>query len=502
MSRLQFSRGLQRTARLFAAAAFAVLFSGCAVGPDFRRPAAPAANGFVREPLPATTASAPVPGGKEQRFVPNQDIPAQWWTLFQSPALNALIEKSLKTNPSVTAAQAALRQAQELVYAQQGFYYPTVQANYSPSRTRTSATISPALASGASIYNLQTAQLTVGFVPDVFGGNRRQVESLEAQTEAARFQLEATYLTLTSNVVAAAVQEAGLRAQIEATKDIIGANVKSLDLLRHQFAVGYAAGLDVAAQEAALAQAQQMLPPLQKQLEQTRDLLAILAGRFPGDASTETFELTGLHLPEALPVSLPSRLVEQRPDVRAAEAQFHSASAEIGAAVANMLPQFNISAAKGGSATVFSQVFANGNPFWSIAGSVTQTLFAGGTLLHRKRAADAAFEQAGAQYQSTVLAAFQNVADTLYALQADADALQAAVNSERAAKTSLYLVRKQLEFGLVNYLALLSAQQTYQQAVISRVQAQANRYADTAALFQALGGGWWNRPDAKGNANG
>jgi NodT family efflux transporter outer membrane factor (OMF) lipoprotein len=335
--------------------------------------------------------------------------------------------------------------------------------------------------------------VSVGYTPDVFGGLRRQVESLQAQANSQRFLLEATYLTLTSNLVAAAVQEAGLRSQIAAARDIIGFNTKSLELLRRQFAAGFVAGLDVAAQEAALAQAQQALPPLQKQLEQTRNLLAALAGRFPAEGSEEIFELSALRLPDELPVSLPSKLVEQRPDVRAAEEQLHAASAEIGLAVANMLPQFTISAARGGTATVFSQMFADGNPFWSVAGSVTQTIFAGGTLLHRKRAAEAAFDQAAAQYRNTVIAAFQNVADALYALQADADALRAAANSERAAKVTLDLVRKRLELGQVNYLSLLSAQQTYQQAVISRSQAQASRFTDTAALFQALGGGWWNR---------
>lgn len=478
-----------------AALAVTGLFSGCAVGPDFERPAAPAIDGYTREPLPEKTASAEVPGGEEQKFVRDLDVAAQWWTLFQSPQLNALIEKALKANPTVHMAQAALRVAQEQVYAQQGYYYPTVQANYSRTRQRDSATLAPTLNSGDAVFNLHTAQVTVGYTPDVFGGLRRQVESLQAQANSQRFLLEATYLTLTSNVVAAAVQEAGLRSQIAAVKDIIEVNSKSLELLRRQFATGFVAGLDVAAQEAALAQAQQALPPLQKQLEQTRNLLAALAGRFPAEGSEEIFELSTLRLPDELPVSLPSKLVEQRPDVRAAEEQLHAASAEIGVAVANMLPQFTISAARGGTATVFSQMFADGNPFWSVVGNVTQTIFAGGTLLHRKRAAEAAFDQAAAQYRSTVITAFQNVADALYALQADAEALKAAVNSERAAKVSLDLVTKQLQFGQVNYLALLNAQQTYQQALISRSQAQANRFADTAALFQALGGGWWNRSD-------
>jgi NodT family efflux transporter outer membrane factor (OMF) lipoprotein len=265
-------------------------------------------------------------------------------------------------------------------------------------------------------------------------------------------------------------------------------------LVRRQFELGAVAGLDVSAQEAALAQAKQALPPLRKQLEQTHDLLTALAGDFPSVDSIEQFDLSGLHLPEDLPVSLPSKLVEQRPDVRAAEAQMHSASAQIGVAIANRVPQFTITAANGGVSTVFGEMFANRNPYWGVVGNAAQTLFAGGTLLHRQRAAEAAFEQAAAQYRSTVIAAFQNVADTLYALQSDAESLQAAMLAERATLRTLHITLKQQQLGYVNYLALLSAQQAYQQTLIARVQAQANRFSDTAALFQALGGGWWNRP--------
>ncbi len=471
------------------------LMGGCAVGPDFNHPAPPAVTGYTRRPLPAKTASAEIAGGEEQSFVPGRDIPEQWWTLFQSPQLNALIEKAIKTNPTLVAAQAALRQAVEQVYAQQGAFFPKLQASFSPSRQQASNVLSPPLNTDQLIYNLFTTQLSVGFTPDVFGGNRRQVESLTAQADSQRFQLQAAYVTLTSNVVAAAVQEASLRAQIAATREIIGIITKSLGLVRQQFELGYAPRLDLAAQETALAQAQQALPPLQKQLAQNRDLLISLAGGFPSDDLEEKFDLTALQLPKELPVSLPSKLVEQRPDVRAAEEQMHAASAEIGVAVANRLPQFTISAAYGGTGTQFAQMFANGNPFWSLAGNVAQTLFAGGTLLHLQRAAEAAFEQAAAQYRSTVITAFQNVADALYALQNDAESLKAAVAAERAAKMTLDLTLKQQQVGYANYLTLLSAQQAYQQTLITRVQAQANRFADTAALFQALGGGWWNRPD-------
>jgi NodT family efflux transporter outer membrane factor (OMF) lipoprotein len=271
-------------------------------------------------------------------------------------------------------------------------------------------------------------------------------------------------------------------------------------LTRRRYELGDVAQLDVAAQEAALAQAQQALPPLQKQLEQTRNLLAALAGRFPSEAPEETFDLAALRLPQDLPVGLPATLVEYRPDVRVAEAQLHAASAQIGVAIANRLPQFTITAAYGGAATVLTKMFANGNPFWSVVGSVMQTLFDAGTLRHRQRAAEAAFEQAAAQYRSTVLSAFQNVADALYALHSDAEALQATVATEQATKKSLDLTLAAQQLGAVTYLQVLTAQQAYRQALLTRVQAQAARLSDVVMLFQALGGGWWNRPDPNGGS--
>ncbi len=295
--------------------------------------------------------------------------------------------------------------------------------------------------------------------------------------------------------MAAAVQEASLRAQIAATQNIIEIAAKLLDIQRRHLALGYVTGLDVAAQEAALAQAQATLPPLEKQLALTRDLLAALAGRFPSEEMEEKFDLDALRLPQELPVSLPSKLVEQRPDVRAAEAQWHSASAQVGVAVANMLPQISITGAMGGTSTQIGQLFVPGNTFYNLTGSLTQTIFDAGTLLHKKRAAEAGLDQAAAQYRSTVINAFQNVADTLHALQSDADALKAAVAAERAAWRTLDLTRRQLELGSVNYPAVLAAEQAWQQALINLAQARANRFADSAALFMALGGGWWNRSD-------
>jgi NodT family efflux transporter outer membrane factor (OMF) lipoprotein len=484
--------------RVCVIAGVAVL-AGCAVGPNYQTPAPPDVTGYTKTKLPAATVAADDRLGQSQQFVAGLDIPGQWWTLFHSPPLNSLVERALRANPNVTAARAALREAWENVYAQQGSFWPQLSGELDASRNKTATrSLSVASASGSPYYTLYTAELSVSFVPDVFGLNRRTVESLAAQARNQRFELEATYLTLTSNVVAAAILEASLRAQIEATTETIHDETELARLLHQQYALGQVAGTDDLAQQAALAQAEQGLPPLNKQLAQQRDLLAALIGAFPSEEPDEQFDLAGFDLPLALPVSLPSALVGQRPDVRAADATLHAASAGIGIAIANRLPQFQISPFGGSDANRLSDLFGPGNGFWSLGGGLTQPLFQGGTLLHKQRAARAAYDQAAAQYRATVIAALQNVADTLKALQADAEALRAAVAADRAASESLGVVKLELRLGSVSYLALLNAEQTYFTAHIALVQAQAARLADTASLFQALGGGWWNRTDTKG----
>lgn len=474
----------------------ALLFSaGCAVGPNFKRPAAPKVPGYTPTP-PSTTSSTPnVNGGEAQHFLQGKDIPGEWWTLFHSKPLNDLIERSLKNNPDLKAAQAALVVARENVKAQRGAYYPVVTGSFSADHSKTSSVVSPFTASGNLYYSLYTPQVAVSFVPDVFGLNRRTVESLKAQEEQARFALAATHITLSSNVAAAAIQEASLRAQVDATRELIEINTHMLEVLRKQFEKGYVGRLDVAAQESQLAQVTATLPPLLKQLAQQRDLLVALSGGLPNEDLAEKFELSSLQLPQQLPLSLPSQVVEQRPDVRQAEENLHFASALIGVARANRLPSFSLTADVGSMALVFSKMFSAGTGFWDLTGGATQTIFQGGTLVARERAARAAYVQASEQYRSTVLTAFENVADTLHALDQDAEALKAAAAARDAAKVTLDLTTKQMQAGYVSYLALLSSEQAYQQALISLVQAQSNRYADTAALFQALGGGWWNRAD-------
>lgn len=482
-------------ARSVGFAVLAVWLAGCAVGPDFAPPPAPDVDGYTPEPLGTTVAGAATPGVGAQRFVHDLDLPGQWWTLFHSKALNSLIDKALAANPDLQAAQAALVVARENVYVQVGALMPAVDANFTGSRQKFEISQPSDVGAGSPIYNLFTGQLNISYAPDVFGGTRRSIESLQAQEDSQRFALEATYLTLISNLAGAAVQEASLRGQIAATESIIKIEQDVLSVMQKQYKLGSIAEGDVVAQQAALAQVEQTLPPLQKQLLQQRDLLAALIGGFPNQHLPEKFVLAGLRLPRDLPVSLPSKLVEQRPDIRAAEANLQSASAQIGVAVANRLPNIALSGAIGSTALSVDQLFTPGFGFWTATGSVTQPLFHGGALLHKELAAEAAYDQAAAQYKSTVHVAFQNVADSLRAIQTDAVALQKAVASEAASAHSLDITRKRLALGDITYLGVLNAQQTYQQAVIALVQAKAARYADTVALFQALGGGWWNRGD-------
>ncbi len=478
----------------------ALLFTaGCVVGPNFKRPAAPDVGGYTPTPITATNTTPNVTGGEEQHLVDGKDVPGEWWDLFHSQPLDDLIERALKANPDLKAAQAALLVAREDVLAQRGFYYPTVTGGFSATRGRTAEDVSPALNANIQNYSLYTPQVSVAYVPDVFGLNRRTVESLEAQAQQARFALIATHITLSSNVTAGAIQEASLRGQIAATHELITINPDMLKILREQYHRGYASELDVAAQESQLAQVVATLPPLLKQLAQQRDALAVLAGGFPEKDFAGKFELSSLQLPQELPVSLPSKLVEQRPDVRQAEENLHAASALIGVAIANRIPTITLSADAGSSPDQITRMFSHGSGFWDLTAGITQPIYDAGTLKHRERAAQAAYAQAAEQYRSTVLTAFQNVADTLHALYQDADALKAAAAAKNAASVTLELAKKQYGSGYLSYLALLSAESAYQQAVINLVQARANRYADTAALFQALGGGWWNRPDVPKN---
>jgi NodT family efflux transporter outer membrane factor (OMF) lipoprotein len=490
---------------LFLASMAWILIAGCAAGPDFKRPAAPTASNYTGQPLSTTVTSTNVAGGEAQHFASGSDIAGDWWTLFHSKALNELIELSLTNNPNLKAAQAALTVARENVLAQRGVYFPSVTGSFSASRQKQSENLAPTpnypVVPQEFQYNLFTPQVSVSYSPDVFGANRRSMESLRAQEQGVRFQMIAAYTTLTANVVVTAIQAAAVQAQIDATRQLVDLNSNMVKILRYQYTKGYAGRLDVVAQESQLAQVNATLPPLLKQAAQLRDLLAVLAGRFPNQSPAEKFELSSLRLPVEIPVSLPSQLVAQRPDVLQAEANLHAASAQIGIAIANRLPNFTLTADAGSTALSLDKVFSSGTGFWGLGAAATAPLFQGGQLLHKERAAKAAFVEAAEQYRSTVLTAFQNVADTLTALEQDAEGLKAAATAADDAQETLDLSQRQWKDGYISYLALLSAEQAYQQARINLVQAQANRYADTAALFQALGGGWWHRADLTKDKN-
>ncbi len=466
-----------------------VLFSGCEVGPDFHSPKAPEIKRYTQKPLPEQTVSSKKEVLVVQHFKTGGDIPGEWWTLFHSKTLNGLIEDALKANPTLQAAEGSLLSAMENVSAGQGAYGPTVSGNLSTVQQyfNGAAFGAPQL---SSLFTLNTGSLSVSYPLDLFGGIRRQVESLKAQAEYQRFQLEAAYLTLTSNIVLVAIQEASLQEQIRATKEIINVLKKELDVVTRQFVIGSLSRSSVYSQQTLLAQEEAILPPLEKQLSIERHQMAVYLGRFPSEHINADFRLDELTLPEELPVSFPSKLVEQRPDLRSAEAQLHSASAQVGVATANMFPQISLTGQYGSES--IGGYFAPGSQFWSYGPSLSQPIFQSGSLLHKKRAAVALFQQAKAQYKNAVLQAFQNVADTLRALESDAQTQNAQMIAFQSATESLHSAERQFYAGSIGYPGLFNAQQSYEQATINLVQAKTNRYADTVALFQALGGGWWN----------
>ena len=497
------------------------LLTGCMVGPDYVRPELAVSTQYSPDGLPrtnASTTSTTSTTDDRQKFVLQRDIEADWWTLFRSPKLNALIEQAFVTNPNIEVAQRSLNAAQQNIYAQQGFFFPTVQAGFAPSRTRLPGNLSnnspgiqgdgsviagfqgtPANQGGTSpfngpvTYNFHTANLTVGFAPDIFGANRRAVESAQSTANAQRYQLQAAYVTLATNIVAASVQDALFRQQISIVTEMVSDNETAVGLARRQLSAGYVSQLDLSMQETALAQTRQMLPPLRKQFEQNRDLLRVLIGQ-PQDYRVPDFSIEEFTLPKELPLTLPSQLVEQRPDVKVAEEQLRAANAQIGIARAARLPQVLLNGSIGGTASNFNQMFWSGSGiFFDLLLGLTQPIFDGGTLKRREYAASETMKQAAAQYRATVLIAFQNVADTLHAIEADASSLKIADDQVIYSKKAYALTQRQHKSGYLDRLALITAQQNYRQALMIQVQMQSARLGNTASLFQALGGGWWNR---------
>lgn len=481
------------SAKTILVASLSLTLIGCAQGPNFQTPAAPAVGGYTESPLPTRTSSTQGSTGAAQQFLVGQDIPEQWWRLFQNKSLDQLIRQALQESPTITAAQARLREARENLRARTGkVKLPSIDGTLSASRTKASGTTGE-----INTYSLYNASVDVSYKLDIFQGGQRELEALQAQVDYQRLQLEGAYLTLTANIVTAAIREASLHAQIVAMREIIRRQEEQLDLTERQFELGSISRADVLAQRTQLAQTRTTLPPLEKEMAQTRHQLAVYSGKFAEEASLPAFSLQEMTLPRELPVSLPSSLVKQRPDIRGSEELLHAASAQIGVATANLYPQITLSGSLGSSATDLEDLFSGS--VWSLGGSLLQPLFHGGELTAKRRAAIAAYDQALANYRNTVLLAFQDVADTLKALEMDAQTLTAQADAEAAARDSLALSQTQFQYGAVSYLTLLNAETQYQQAKINLIQAQASRFADTAALFQALGGGWWQRESQKTN---
>lgn len=469
-----------------------IFLGGCAVGPNFHPLLPPQTNRYTEKPIPQKTVSAPGPGGKSQQLIYGRDIPAEWWVLFHSPSLNRLIVQGIANSPNLAAAEAALREAKQNLRAGEGQLLPNIGLQGSATRQRISQAAFGAPAGfGNSTFNLYNVAFNVSYVLDVFGGIRRQIEALGAQVDYQHFQVEAAYLTLAANIVTTAITEASLREQIAATHDLIHDQQQLLIILRKQLKLGGIPGANVLAQTTQLEQTIATLPPLQKSFAQNRDALAALVGGLPSQSHLPQFYLSELNLPTRLPLSLPSALVEQRPDIQASEALLHAASAQVGVATANLLPQITLTGSYGWTSTMLSNLISPANSVWSYGVGLVQPLFQGGALMAKRRAAIAAYDQAAAQYRQTVVLAFQNVADALNAIEIDAKTLRAQAQAENSAHASFIISRNQYKLGGISYLTLLNAQFQYQQTRIARIKAEAARYADTAALFQALGGGWW-----------
>ena len=444
--------------------------------------------------LPDATVVSPGAGGAAQRFVSGLDIPQAWWTLYRSEPLDKLIRQALVDSPTLTLAQARIREAWENRRAQFGALYPRLDAGVSATRQKISGASFGQPDTGIPAFALLNASVGVSYSPDLFGGTRRQLEALDAQIEYQQFQLEGAHLTLTANIVTTAVKEASLRSQLDATREIAAVLAKELDVVERRLQVGGATLADVLAQRTQLAQTEAALPPLERDLEQTRHQLAVLVGKLPSEVALPRFNLNEMSLPEDVPVSLPSSLVRQRPDIRAAEALLHSASARVGVATANLYPQITLTGNIGSVATTAGALFDSASTIWNLSAGLLQPVFHGGALTAQRSAAVAAYNQTVAQYRVVVLESFQNVADVLRALESDARSLKALAEAEMIAQDALELTRKQFEAGAVSYLSLLNAQRQSLEARLGAVRARAARLADTAALFQAMGGGWWNRP--------
>ncbi|MHB8070185.1 MAG: efflux transporter outer membrane subunit [Desulfobaccales bacterium] len=465
-----------------------LLIAGCAVGPDFVRPEPPAVSQYTQGQEPAKTVAA---AGRSQRFEHGGEIAADWWRLFKSPKLDALIKEAVNQSPTLQAAQARLRQSQENLRAGYGAFFPQIGGSFATTRQRfTTAQFGAANAPG-NLFTLYSGSVSVSYLLDIWGGTRRTVEGLAAQADYQDFTAWGTYLTLLGNVANAAVAQAAYRSQIEATEKLIEFQQEQLRLTATQFQAGTAPYANVLSLQSQLAATEATLPPLKQNLDKTNHLLAALVGRTPGEWAAPRLALADFTLPQDLPVNLPSQLVRQRPDILAAESQLHTASANIGVATANMFPSLTLNASYGQTGDDVTKLFGTAANVWSLGATLAQPILRGGTLWHQRKAAIEAYDASLSDYRQVVVTSFQQVADTLRAVAHDAETLKAQSAALAAAEQALQLIQANYQSGLANYLQVLTADSQYQQARLGYIQAQALRLQDTAALFVALGGGWW-----------
>ncbi|WP_248795484.1 efflux transporter outer membrane subunit [Pseudomonas sp. MWU13-2105] len=467
------------------------LVSACTVGPDFLRPAAPSQQGYLHEPVTATVAAQ----GQAQRFLPGAEVTPGWWRLFQSASLDAVVRQAIANNMTLQAAEASLRQSQDTLMAGYGVFYPHLDVHAGASRER-SAPIQQGQATAGSVFNVLTLSGTISYTLDIFGGERRTVEGLQAQVDHQTWLTQAAYLTLTANVVNTAIARAAYAAQLQATEQLIELQRQQLQTTQAQVRSGTTAYSAILSLQSLIASNEALLPALKQKISQAEHLLATLEGVVPAEVKLPDLQLAGLSLPRDLPVSLPSVLVRQRPDILSAEAQLHQASAAIGVATAAMLPSFSLTGTYGSAGSSAGSLFAGAGRFWSVGPSVDIPLFQGGSLWFGRKAAIDAYQQAAANYRQVVLESFAQVADALKALEFDAQALQKQAEAQVAAQEALRLLQANYRSGLVTYLELLAADVQLHQVNIAYLQALAQRHQDTVGLFVALGGGWWNRVDA------
>jgi NodT family efflux transporter outer membrane factor (OMF) lipoprotein len=471
------------------------LWAGCTVGPHYHPPAPPSVATYNAQPQRPSTVSSPGPGGAPQQFKTSSEIPTQWWTLYHSPELDRMVREALDNSPTLAQAMARLQQAQEEANARTGqTKYPTLSGSISAQREQVDLATFGVPFPSPPPFSLLNGSVAVSYALDLFGANRRLIESLNAQVAYQSWQLEGARLMLAGNVVSAGIHQAQLSSQIEFTRQMLATEEKSLIIAEKRYQAGGVSKYDVASQRSLVAQTRGTLAPLEQQLDVIDHQLAALMGKTPAEAHVEEIRLDCLSLPQDLPVSLPSSLVRQRPDVRAAESLMHQASANVGVATANLYPQIVLSA----SAGLIGTNFTNGSDVWNVGASLTQPIFNGGALRAERRKAVAAYEEAGSVYQQTVLQAFREVADVLRAIDHDAEALQAQTEAAAQAESAFQIASNRYAAGGISEVALLDAQRQQLETALNRVIYQGNRYSDSATLFQALGGGWWNQKQSEG----